>query len=470
MQNSMSDIAVATASLPDRTRSLPNQREREPSTNSAFTRAQAMRKYVRPHMGKAEFDCEALVRLLSDEFGICRLAADACSEAGVPERAEQVAYCMAAAVRRAVADGKPTEWLPDSAGFRAELTSLAAKVAAAMRQWAADYETIHDEFLGVDVTTVLELIRVSPTDDVVAVAALDIAEIVAGGPRLDEMALDDLCGEPPAANAYLFRGSLPGWIARAVWRDPQPWTEPFEKKHEDRRRTAGPEDDAAEKKASEMIAELVARVARLAATRGLLGEVIAAIQALEDRVPQVGEASGADPDELFELRAYLLEVAAMLEREQLALTGMLAYVALALRGAAQRQVVALLSLRLAAIEPEAIDAMDARMRAIVADGSHPSPLLVARTERAVAAGVPAARAAALRTLREHPRRRAAELAPVARLLDELPPVVADLASLSGVAGAGMRVVIAHRSGAATELTAVDPLYGRAFRRYAMGKA
>jgi hypothetical protein len=419
-------------------------------------------------------DCTALLHRLSREFSLRDVASAAARDARIEARAEQVAYCLAALVRKARharAGAFAEELRLERPDFEHQLTRWAATVAANLKRWGDDYEAVHDEFDRAETTTLKGLVRVRAADDVIDAHAVALAEIVAGGVRLREMALDALCDEPPASNAYLFTGSLGGWATRAI-KNRRPLDARGLDDERDRPRDAGPDEELedAEREGSLMVRDLKHAVARLAATRGLLDEAIEPIERLERVVSARGRPSGVDAAEFGGLRTYLLDLIDRLKRERLALTGMLAYVLLAMRKAAQLQSVAILSLRLAAIDRDAADAIAARMHAILDDEAQPTPMLVAKVCAADAEVVPRARGALLAELREAPRRRASMLAPVERRLRELPLVVADRVAIAAAVGASERTVTVQRSDTGTELSAVNGVYGSAFRRYALGRA
>jgi hypothetical protein len=177
-----------------------------------------------------------------------------------------------------------------------------------------------------------------------------------------------------------------------------------------------------------------------------------------------------------QIKPQLVGVIDDLVAERRAMTGMLAFIALAMRHAAELQCVTAVSLRLAKNDPAAVAELTARMRALVEDDQHPTPMLVAQT-RAASFTDARSRVAAMESLRAAtPADRAATLAPVARMLDALPESVTDLRSIADAATSTMRapsqppisyeVVRTYRGNALTELGAVDVQYEAVYGRYA----
>jgi len=162
-------------------------------------------------------------------------------------------------------------------------------------------------------------------------------------------------------------------------------------------------------------------------------------------------------------------VADELRRERAALTPMLSYLVLAMRSAPQILHVSVLSLRMEGIDPAAIDAMARTMRTILVDDRHPTPKLIQKTRAAVDHGVSRARAKALEELDAEGRRRAEILAPVAQLLNGLPPVVRDIDDIAAITGSRANIVRQNRHAVGAELGTVDSWFARVFRRYTIGR-
>lgn len=404
-----------------------------------------------------------LIDRLAGEFDLAQVAADACARNGVPERGDQVAYCL---VVQAMKDGLD----PDDPEFRRLLASRAAETAVNLRDWGAAYEDIQDEADRYELETLRSLSRARTSDDVVTRVADELAAILAGSPRLDEMSLPYLREAAPAGNQYVFQSPLPGWVTLAIKRR-TPWdADPLdEHAHEPGKWDAPDEIETATRVRELALRALVERVAALARSRGLLAAAIDRANALEGGLAEQAPPSREDLAALTQVRAEIVHVLDGLRNEQRRLPGMLAYVVLALRNARNLQRVSILSLREESIDRLVVDHMASTMRAIVVDEMEPKPALIASTRQAAERrAVPRARVKALEEVRAAPTRRGSLLAPVVRRLDELPAAVADLAAIAACEATTTRIVAVNRSSAAAELTAVDQWFGRVFKRYAMG--
>lgn len=429
-------------------------------------------------VGQRPLERDSLVTRLVDEFGLLRVVADACTRAGVPGCEQMVAYCLVVLVgkddparRSSTGVVKRTYLLdPDAHDFAHQLAYWAGTIAGHLRRWAPAYEAIHEEADRYEIRTLRRLIRTDRGDDVVDRLADELAVVLTGGPRLDEMSLDHAREAEPAPGEYAFQRPLSRWVATAVGRKLEWYADPLDDRA-DELPGGDVRDDLEEvgELGDEVARALVARVAALGETRGLLAAAIARADEFEVGLARQRPTRDEDAAALVRVRADLVHVADELRREQRALTGMLAYVVLAMRSAPQLQRVTVLSLRVDTIEQAVIDAMAAAMRAIIDDELQPAPALVEKTRKVADRRlISRSRATALEELRAAPDRRGAALAPVARQLDDLPAIVADISSIAGFEQTKVSIVTTDRSAAAKELTTVDTLFGRAFRRYAMG--
>lgn len=430
---------------------------------------------------------ELLITRLVEEFGLLRRATDACAQAGIPGREQQVAYCLVALAEkgdplRASKDGSPSrtyELDVDEPGFPERLEHWAHRVARNLRRWAAVHDAIHDDIDRFEITTLRTLIRSNRGDDVIDRIADHLATVIAGAPRLHEMSLELAREIAPAANEYVFHRPLESWITTTVRRREPPETDALEDHIAELRppmRDGSAADavlldeiEVASATAEEELRSFVERIAALIDTHDLMTTTLERVAASEATLAARRPASPEDADALTRIRAELLHEIDELQREQRAMTGMLAYIALAMPRAKQLQRVSVLSLRVAAIDHEAANHMAARMRTLLDDDAHPAPLLVMKVSEATLRGVPRSRLAALEQLRSAPTKRAVTLAPVDRMLRELPPGVVGIDDIAGVADIAPNVVKTHRSAGGTELAAVDKAFGWVFRRFAMGK-
>ena len=423
---------------------------------------------------------ERLVDWLVDSAGLRAVAARACASAGIQGREEQVAYCLVVLVRkpdppRRGPDGtkKRTFCLdPCTDGFAERLDLWADRIARNLSRWAATHDAIHDELDLFEIETLRKLIRsrVRLPDDLIDTLADELAGLVTRGPRLAEMSIQHARDFEPAPGEYAFQTPLSSWIATVVNRR-KPWDlEPLDERAEDSRpRDVADDLDEAQEVAQDAERVLIARIGELARAGGLLGAAIERADELEREFGRQRAESREAAAALVRLRAELVHVADALSRERRAVTPMLAYVALAMPRARQLQRTSVLSLRAESIERPVVDSMSAAMSAIVRDEFQPTPALIRRTDEATKRGVARSRLKNLEELRDAPLRRADLLAPVERMLDELPPAVAGLAAIAADLDSDAAIVATNRNAAADELTSVDRWCGRVFRRYAMRK-
>jgi hypothetical protein len=428
---------------------------------------------------------DRLVTTLLEQFGLLDVAAEACRRSAIEGREQQVAYCLIVLSAKAdhirsssLRPAGRTYGLDVGAGdFAERLATWAGTIAGNLRDWAATYEAIQDEFDRYEITTLRQLVRVSTGDDVIDAIADKLGAVLANGQRLEDMTVE-LARETISSGAeYVFQSPLSRWVMTGASRV-VPWdTDPLGPREEEIQGSDGWTDVLDEialrsELDLDVYRELVDRVAGLADTRSLLPPTIRRGEQLDREATRSRLATAADVRLFARLRAELAHVGDELRREQRAFGEMLAYIVLAMRCAQAMQGVAILSLRIASLERAVIDEIAERMRAIIGDDHQPTPSLISRARKAADAGVPKTRAAALERLRDTPGSRAAELAPVARLLDALPSTVGDVAAI----GSALLPTAISAGNAATtrghavkELTAVDVWFGRVFRRYAMGR-
>jgi hypothetical protein len=413
---------------------------------------------------------------------VCRAA---CAAAGLEDdRAQVISYCIVAIADKDASAGASERERPldlDAADAQERLAYWAQRVARNLRDWAQDFTAIQTEFDQHRITTLRRHIsRYVPgrQDDAIDVIADWAGVVLAGTPPIEDLTLEEVRDEPPPGNAYIFRHPLPNWLA-VLARRGRPWnmeSTDVEGDEIGHRPATGDrqEDDVlveaiaeADQERDDLLTEVVARIAAMRATRALLADVLERAMALEGALAAVPPGDADHADLLVRVRAALAYEADLLSLERRAMTGMLAYLVFAMRAAPKLQQVAVLSLRHAEIDGDAVADMATRMRALIDDGGHPTQRLLAQAE-AAGIGVKRTRVDAIRVLREAPTRRDVELAPVVRLFDELPAVVADLAEIGRLTNGRPSTTSTYRSAASAELGAVDRVYDRVFRRYAMG--
>ena len=424
---------------------------------------------------------ECLVATLRTRYDLDDVVRAACEHARIPGREGSLAYCLAvlcqkADTPRAGRDGQRSRhYLLDvgSAEFPERLRHWARTIAVNLRAWAPAYQTIQEEADRYEIGALCELVRPIARDDIMDVIATKLAGVIAGGEPLAAMTLERASSVQPAGREYIFQVPLPQWARTIARRDAPRQLDSIERIEEE----FGPLDGApAEADAepagdvtgvrAQIRGQLVARIAALRETRGLLGKALALADDLDGRLARQRLADERDDLLLLRIRAELLFVADLLRDEQRAIGGMLGHIALAMRGSPKRQQVAILSLRDASLEAEVSEDFTARMRALASAGKPPRPALITGV---AGADVPAARHAELVRLRDDEGYRAKALGELGDLLDRLPAHVAGIAGICAAMGdASQRAVTVTRGQAADELAAVERASGRAFRRYAMG--
>ena len=429
---------------------------------------------------------KARIDRLVDEFALLETCRAACATAGLAAGREQaVAYCVVAMADKDASSGgseRERRLDLDAADVRDHLTYWAERVARNLQRWEEDFTAIQDELDQHRITTLRRHIaRYVPgrQGDAIDVIADWAGVVLAGTPPIEDLTLEEVRTEPPPGNAYIFRHPLPQWLA-VLARRRRPWDmSPFEPGDEEPGHPAATgarrEDDVlveaiagAGQERDDVLAVVVDRIATMRETRALLADVLERAMALEDRLAAVAPADARHADQIVRVRAALAYEADHLALERRAMTGMLAYLVFAMRAAPKLQHVAVLSLRHAEIDRDAVADMAARMHALIADDGHPTRRLLSEIEAAGKA-LKGTRSKAIRVLRDTPARRGAELAPVACLLEALPAVVANVAEIERLTGGKPSTVTTYRNAVSSELGAVDHVYDRVFRRYAMGR-
>lgn len=431
---------------------------------------------------RTQAERDALALWFADEPAVLAAARAAALAQGKPELTQPVAYCLVVlAVKddgiRTLADGtrgRPYRLDPGSAELPERLAHHAGNMAANLARCAATYETILDELNDRRVTTLSRMMPVPARDhDVRDVIAERLAGKLALGPRVSRMTLARARegGIPPGQ--YAFQSPLRRWVrtaTRNAWPRPPVLTA---------RRPELLEGDELiaheEALGDQLLRDTAELIARTREARGLIDETIdrtlsASSDIREQLPPHVA------PELWAQIRSQFVGVLDELVAERRALDGMLAFLALAMRHAGAQQCVAAAGLRLEKNDPAAVAELTARMRAMLEDDRHPTPMLVAQTRAASFTGV-GSRRAALKELRSAaPAARAAALAPVGAMLDALPESVSDLHAIAAAATAATRqpseppirygTVRTYRGTILAELSAVDVRYEAVYARYA----
>lgn len=419
-------------------------------------------------------EADRLLDRLLEEHGLRAAVARACGAAGAPELIPPTEYCLAVLARKRDPARATTYGLhPDDPDVRDRLDRWAEAIVANLRRWGPVYERIREEADEYTTTTLRGLVRITRPEDVIAVVADELSDVLLAGPPVDEMSLELARSHAPGGDDYVFQSPLRRWLLTTIRRNL-----PYDAEDIDRvRETVRPGDetdlgdalDALDAESDEAFAALVRTLTTAPGWRGDLDEALGSAARAEGGLADAEPAREHDRRLLTRVRASLVFTAEELQAERRSIPGMAAYVVLALRVSDRRQRIAILSLRADAIDPAASDVIDGAFRAALTDERQPTPDLLRRTREAASERVPRSRVTALEEVRGAGARRAAVLAPMARRLDELPTAVAGLDAIAAYEATSLTTVTTHRGNAAKELDAVHWAYGRLFKRYAMGR-
>jgi hypothetical protein len=415
-----------------------------------------------------------LVATLTESYELLQVSADACARAGIAGRHEQVAYCLAVLCQkshplRSARHARQARVYGLEVGaddFAMRLEEWANTVARNLRDWAMTYEAILDEAARFETTTVTRLLSArSADDDVVALVADRLQGILASGPDLQDMTVARAIANDPTAGEYVFQVPLGRWINTSAHRSLAKATARFDAL-EIADDPVDESEEASQRARAAIYDSLVAQTASLATTRELLPEVIDWAERLEQKAAGLGLASTEDSVLLVRYRAELAYLTDDLRKEQRSFGAMLEYILLAMCSTPKRQLVAILSLRSDA-NPRVTQHIAQRMGAILEAGAPPTPALINKAARAPRELVPSSRVRTLARLRDDAQYRAAVMAQMTRVRDRIPTTTSDYASIAAVEGApAVHGVGSTRGQALSELAAIDPAFGRAFRRYA----
>ncbi len=416
----------------------------------------------------------ALVATLTHRYALEKVVADACARAGITGCEPQVSYCLVVLCQKddpaRSRSGQPRRrtYALDigTDGFEHQLSRWAGEIASHMSTSSEKYRRICEEAERYEIGTLRRLMPISPRDsrdDIADTLADKLAGIVAGQ-RLEDMNLDTACSEEPRGSEYVFQSPLGRWVMTSAMRALGP---DFDELPGDGR-SGEPADEANE--TAQGYDVLVKHVSALAGTRRLLSEAIAQGRNATMRALVIAVADVADAALFRSFRAELEFILDGLCAEQRLFGQMLAYVVLAMSMSPKRHMTAILSLRADWLDAQVREHIAGRMHALVTGENGPMPALIMSARAATRKFVPANRAAELERLRDRPRHRAAVFARLGTLLNDLPAIVGG--SLGEIAAAAPGTlnsdsVRAMRNQAATELAAVDRVFGRSFRRYAM---
>ncbi len=422
-----------------------------------------------------------LVATLMETYDLLHVTTTACARAGVAGREEQVAYCLIVLcqksdpTRKQGADETAERVYGldlDEDGFRTQLEHWADRVAHNLRAWATAYEAIRAEAAHHQITTLRGLVGTRPADDdVVDLVADRLASVISEGPPLQDMTLARARDFSPSGREYVFQSPLRTWVNAIARRSAPRSTHALEAAVLER---PTEHEDSHEEESSEIYRSLVSHVAALVETRDPLPEVIRFAEGLERKASEITLRRTEGATRMDKLRAQLLYVADELRREQRAFGPMLEYVVLAMHRSPRLQLVAILSLR-AGVMDRSSEAIANRIRAIVERGAAPMPALIAKVglaTEATRAMVPRNRLWGLERLRDDREYRDSVLNQTGKLLDGLPVIVRALSEIGAAMPGGMSpgTVASARHRVSVELSAVDPAFGRVFRRFAFRAA
>lgn len=447
---------------------------------------------------------DALVTTLVDDHALNDVVAAACRRKHISGSEPQVAYCLVVLCQKAdparSRAGQPRSRTyrldVGGEGFDEQLERWANAIAQNLRAWRTSYCAILAESKRFEIDTLLELIGVKPHDsrsDIAAIVADTLAATIVSGLPLDEMSLARARAEKPHGPEYVFQSPLKRWVGTSFTRksgrrndeyeDATDYEDDREDDPDDRPARAGiPTADVSSLAESETIPTadnvssadiderleiVIDRVKELRLSRQRLADAIGMARKAADRGAD-DTRENADDAALF--RRYLAELDFVLDQflaEQRLFGQMLAYIVLAMVKSPKRHAVAIVSLRAQWLESDVRDDIAKRIRAVLHGDREPVPALITKS---ALAPVPKNRPRELRRLRTDPGYRASRFMAHATFLDTLPAVVGSsldeiAAALPTAQTAGS--VKATRNAAATELEAVDRVFGRSFRRYTM---
>jgi hypothetical protein len=411
-----------------------------------------------------------LVETLLGDYDLLKVVADACRGAGIGGQEERVAYCLIQLCQKRDprrAGGERYGLVLGEDEFPGRLGHWAATIAGNLRDWSDTYAAIHDEAESFQITTLRRLVQRSVRDDDEVDRMADLlVDLFARMAPLGAMNLEEArSGVPLAGNEYVFQSPLLNWVA-TIARRRAPRIESADPLPLSSLDAFAPADNPPGVAREELQAAFVRQIRDVAESVVPLQDAVARTQTLEQAVAKLQPLGSDDAAFLVRLRAELTYMSDELHLEQRSLDPMLAYILLGMGSAPKLQRVALLSLL---GEREVAEHLTARLEAIVSAGAAPAPRLVNMAERAIADGVPARRARTLQHLRDDHAARAQTYAALRLLLTELPPTAGDIDAIqAAMSGSPARSSITRlRSTAASELAAIDPVFGRVFRRFAM---
>lgn len=422
---------------------------------------------------------EALVRALVEDHDLHAVVSAACERTGISNGAPQVAYCLVVLCQKADPERKRKEGPPRRSyeldvgedGFDEQLAAWAGTIATNIAAWGDTHRKIFKEIDRFEYGTLKALAPISRSHgrDDIADALIDhVAYKLGRGQDLRDMSLATALAQQPEPAEYVFQSPLGQWAGLTAKRA-TPWkADPYDEERAETELV----DEPATVGIEDRMEALFVRLAALRLTRNLLGEATGRLRAARSETDHTRYDDPADAALFKRFREGLdLVLQGLLDEERL-LGQMLTYLVLAMAKSPLRHVVAILSLRADWLDAAVREHLASRMRAVVNGDGVPGAVLIAKAEEAWRKDktvVPASRPKQLRKLRTDPRYRATEYMRLSALLDELPPVVGgDRVSIAAVPGAPPPdSVRAGRTQAAVELAAVDPVFGRSFRRYSM---
>ena len=416
---------------------------------------------------------EQLVATLVEDYGLERVAAEACEECEAQGHEAAAAYCLVVLCQKTDRDETPPDGREPQRhygldvgadGFAERLAWWARTVARHLASSAEEFRAIVAEAEQFELTRLRALVSYDRAFDDVADALCDhLADVLMGGPRLEDMSLATAVAIEPVGGAYVFQSPLRAWVRTSANN-----ARPYDTDAIDGEVAAPSQAGEAIDDTEPLYERHVRWLAELRATRDVLQSAIDFAERIDQLAAEHVPDTPDDAKRFGRFRAALMSVVQELAVEQSSFDEMLSYLAQAMKKGERRRVVAILSLRSDSLDEPVVEHIAGRLRAIAASRDAPKPQLVMKVDAALGEHVPQARLSELHRLRDDSRYRATATADRVEVLDSLPARVSDLASIGAAFAKPMKVrtVIATRGQARRELAAVDKLFETGFWRYA----
>lgn len=414
-----------------------------------------------------------LVMTLITRYRLFNLVAESCRQADMEGWEPQLTYCLVVLCQRptprrgAERVGTRAGLVVGEPAFPDELARWARIVIANLRGWADRYTWIQDEAEYYAIDTLRELIGRRYDDDAADLLADRLSVVIASSERIENMSLDLARAVTSSPGDYVFQEPLSRWVAARSMRAMPPAT--VELGELEREGVAAPAEPDKDELNWAIGDDLVARVRGLSESHGHLPDLIRIAEQLERQAGGLRLTKRADSMFVQRFRAELAYVTDEMRAEERSVSQLLAYLVIALRRAVRRQAVAVLSLRVEAVDSRVRASMAKEVQNLLERREPPVPSLIAKVARAPKNKVPRNRLASLVLLTETHEARDRAFDEIVLRFDAMPETVNDVRSIAAAVPGGMSVrqMLVVRNQVFDELAAVDPVIGRLYRRYAM---